>query len=321
MATQTQHGNNRGRDAKKPTQIPAAGWRDTLLRVKNELDGDHVSLVAAGIAFYGLLAIFPAIAALISLWGLLFDPQQVEQQIAALSEVLPQEAAGIIEGQARQVSANTGTGMSLAAIGGLLFTIYSASKGVKSFVAGLNIIYDEGESRGFIKRTVLVMALTLGMIIITVLTLATIAILPIAISFLPLGDTISSLLLYVRWPILLLVVMTAISILYRYAPNRRAARWEWVSVGSVAATILWIIGSIGFSIYVRNFASYNETYGSLGAVVILLMWFWLSAYIVLLGAELNSEMERQTRQDTTVEPEKPMGKRGAYAADTVGDKP
>lgn len=309
----------RGRHANKPSEISKKGWWDILLRVKDELSGDHVSLIAAGIAFYGLLALFPAIAALVSIWGLMADPQQIQGQLANLGSVLPQEAASIIRDQATEVASHTG-GASFAALGGLLLTIYSASKGVKAVIEGLNIIYDEEEKRGFIKLNMIALALTVGVVLVMVVALGLIAVLPAVMTALGLSGTLATLVSLVRWPILFVVIMAVLAVLYRYAPSRDEPRWRWVSWGAVLATVLWILGSIAFSIYVRNFGSYNETYGSLGAVVILLMWFWLSGFIVLLGAELNAEMEHQTAQDTTKGPSAPQGQRGARMADTVGEK-
>jgi membrane protein len=309
----------RGREAERPQEIPKAGWRDIIWRTQAELSGDHVSMVAASIAFYGLLAMFPAVAAIISIWGLMFDPQQIAQQIATVSGALPQDAAAIINDQAQSVAASAGAGISLAAAGGILLTLYSVSKGMKVLIEGLNIIYDE-EKRGFIKLTFVTLILTLGLIVVIV-ALGLIAVIPALLGNLGLGDAFRAMLAYARWPLLLVVTLVGLAVLYRYAPSREEPQWQWVSPGAMIATVLWLIGSIAFSIYVRNFGSYNETYGSLGAVVILLMWFWLSAFIVLLGAELNCEIERQTARDTTAGPAKPMGQRRAYAADTVGEKP
>ncbi|WP_106478806.1 YihY/virulence factor BrkB family protein [Phytohalomonas tamaricis] len=321
MARHDKQHDYRGRHAERPTEITTSGWRDTFLRVKEQLDRDHVTLIAAGVAFYGLLAIFPAIAALISLWGLLLDPQQIEQQITSLGSILPPEAASLLEQQARKVVKNTGSGINLTAIGGILFAVFSASRGVKGLIEGMNVVYDEDESRSLIKRTLMTLALTSGLIITTIVTLAALIFIPAVAGHLPLGDTVSTLILYSRWPLLIVLAMLSIAVLYRYGPHRAKPRWEWVSIGTVSATLLWILGSIGFSLYVRNFSSFDEIYGSLGAVVILLMWFWLSAFIVLLGGELNNEMERQTKRDTTERPEQSIGHRNAHAADTVGKKP
>lgn len=311
----------RGRQAERPQDIPKPGWRDIMWRVKAETTDDHVSMVAASIAFYGLLAIFPAIAAMISIWGLLFDPQQIAQQMESVTGALPEDAAGIINDQVQAVAAGAGTGVSIAAIVGILLALYSASKGMQAMIEGLNIIYDEEEQRGFIKLSLVTLILTVGLIVMMIVALTTIAVIPALLGNLGLGEVFRTLLDYARWPVLVVVALVGLAVLYRYAPSRAAPQWQWVSAGALTATVLWLIGSIAFSIYVRNFGSYNETYGSLGAVVILLMWFWLSAFIVLLGAELNCEIERQTERDTTTGRSKPRGERGAYAADTVGEKP
>jgi len=311
----------RGRQAERPQDIPKPGWRDILWRTKAEISDDHVSMVAASIAFYGLLAIFPAVAAMISIWGLLFDPQQIAQQIQSVTGALPEGAAGIVNDQAQAVAAGARTGVSLAALVGILLALYSASKGMKAMIEGLNIIYDEEEQRGFIKLNLVTLILTLGLIVMMIVALATITVIPALLGNLGLGEVFGTLLNYARWPVLLVVALVGLAILYRYAPSRQQPQWRWVSPGAVTATVLWLIGSVAFSIYVRNFGSYNETYGSLGAVVILLMWFWVSAFVVLFGAELNCEIERQTARDTTTGRPKPRGERGAYAADTVGEKP
>jgi membrane protein len=309
---------DRGRQSTTPSDIPQRGWKDILLRTWDELGGDHVSLIAAGIAFYGLLAIFPAIAAAIALWGLVFDPQDLERQVSAVSAALPPEAATILTDQVRKVAAAAGAGLSFAAIGGLLLALYSSSKGITSLIEGLNVIYDEPEKRGFIKFYLVALGLTLALMVMGLVSLALIALLPALIGSLGLGGFAQTLVVWLRWPLLALLAIVSLAVLYRFGPSRDAPRWRWVSWGAVVATVVWIAGSMLFSIYVRNFAGYNETYGSLGAVVILLMWLWLSAYIVLMGAELNSEMEHQTERDTTRGPDEPMGERGAHVADTVG---
>ena len=292
-----------------------------MLRTWRELGDDHVSMIAAGVGFYGLLAIFPAIAALISLWGLAFDPQQIEQQIESVSGFLPQDAAAIIKEQARAVASGAGGGVSLAAIGGILFALYSASKGMKALIEGLNIIYDEEEKRGFIKLNLLALGLTLAVIVAMIVALGLIVVVPIVLKFVGLGSVVADLVSLLRWPILFAGALFVLAALYRHAPSRARPRWRWVSWGAAIATLIWVIGSIAFSIYVSNFGSYNETYGSIGAVIILLMWFWLSAFVVLLGAELNSEMEHQTERDSTTDRPQPRGRRGAYVADHVGEVP
>ena len=320
-ADRDQRGDGRGRRAERPQDIPTPGWRDIALRTKNEISDDHVSITAAGVAFYALLAIFPAIAALISIWGLIADPAQIEQQIGSVAGMLPQEAASILRDQAHKVASNAGGALTFGLIFGLLLTLYSAAAGMKALIEGLNVAYDEQEKRGFIRYNLVALGLTLGAIVALIVALGLIAVLPALLGSLGLGSTAATLIAWLRWPLLFVFAMVALAVLYRYAPSRDEPRWRWVSWGSVIATLLWVLGSIAFSLYVRNFASYDATYGSLGAVVILLMWLWLSAFIVLLGAELNSEMEHQTAEDTTAGPPRPLGERGARMADTVGRTP
>ena len=312
---------SRGRAAGTPREIPAAGWRDVLWRVKDEMAKDNLSLVAAGVAFYALLAIFPGIAAVVSIYGLVVDPQTVSDQLAATSQVLPQETRGIIQEQLTRVTSSASTALSLGAIVSLLLALWSANKGTQSLISALNIVYDEPEKRGFVRLTLISLGLTLGIILFLIVGLAAIAAMPALFGNLGLPDGIQQLASWLRWPVLGLAFVIGLATLYRFAPSRHEPRWRWVSWGAVLATIMWLIGSALFSWYVSNFGSYNETYGSIGAVAVLMMWFWLSALIVLLGAELNAEMEHQTERDTTRGGEQPMGERGAYVADTIGHKP
>lgn len=310
----------RGRQAAQPTQIPKMGWLDVLWRVKNGIARDYIPVLAAGIAFYALLATFPIIVAIISLWAIMFDPHQIAQQILLVSQLLPPEAASIIEKQAEQTTENAGAGTSLAAVGALLLAIYSASRGMYWVMQGLNIVYDERESRGLLKKIAVTLLLTIGAIVMTTVALGVIAVIPIIIDVLALDNSTATLIDLMRWPLLMIMAMLAVAVIYRYAPDREEPRWQWISIGSVVSVMLWIAGSVGFSIYVSHFASFNRIYGSLGAVAILLVWFWLSAFVILMGAELNSEMEHQTRHDTTTGDEEPMGERGAHVADTLGEK-
>lgn len=313
--------DDRGRHAGSPREIPKAGWRDILLRTKDQVGKDHVSLVAAGVGFYGLLAIFPAITAIISIWGLMFDPDTITQQIERLSGILPEQAQSIVADQAAAIAEGAGTGASLAAIGGIFLALYSSMKGVKSLIDGLNIIYDEDEKRGFIKLNLLSLALTLALIAIMIGALGLLVVYPLVVSAFGFSSIVQTLVSLARWPLLGLVAVAGMAIVYRYGPSRTRPEWRWVTWGAVAGTVMWIVGSIAFSIYMQNFGNYNETYGTLGAGIALLMWFWLSSFAVLLGAELNSEIEHQVERDTTTGPSRPMGQRGAHAADTVGRQP
>ncbi len=309
-----------GRSAERPRDIPRTGWRDIALRVKDEIAEDNLSMIAAGVAFYLFFAMVPALAAVVSIYGLVADPEQVQEQIQALSGMLPPEAATIIQEQLQQVAGAAPGALSAGAAFSLLLTLWSVNKGTKALIEALNIVYDEHEQRGFIKLNLVSLALTLGILVFVVVTLALVAVLPALIGMLGLPDIVQALARWLRWPILAVVFMVVLAALYRYAPSRDAPKWRWVSPGAVAATVLWIIGSGLLSWYISNFGNYNETYGSLGAVMILMLWFWLSAFIILLGAEVNAEMEHQTERDTTRGEHRPMGQREAHVADTRGER-
>ncbi len=316
------HGEHgRGREAARPGEIPKPGWRDILLRTWREQSRDNLSLVAAGVAFYAMLALFPAIAALISIYGLLADPAQLQSQIGEVSGVLPPDARSIIQSQLSQVVSGAGGALSLGAVAGVLLALWSASKGMKGLIQALNIAYDEQESRGFLKLNAISLLLTFSGLVFFILALTAVVAMPALLDNLGLPDAVMWTVSIARWPVLAIAGMLALSVLYRYGPDRDQPRWRWVSWGSAGATVAWIGASLLFSLYVSRFGNYNETYGALGAVVILLMWLFITAYVVLFGAEFNAEMEHQTRKDTTRGEEQPMGKRGAHAADTLGPKP
>lgn len=308
----------RGRGAETPMEIPAPGWKDILLRVKDEIATDHVSLVAAGVAFYALLAIFPAVTALMALAGLVMEPAEVTAQLEALTNLIPEEAANIILDQAVAVTGSEETGLGWAFLIGLGLALYSASKGVGSLMEGLNVAYDEDETRGFVTKLIWTLGLTLMLIGVLLLGLAATVAVPAIVAFLALPDWFETFLTYGSWVLLAALTVVALAVLYRYGPARDNAEWKWLTPGSLIACILWIVASVGFSIYVSNFGSYNESFGSMAGAIILLMWLWISAFIVLLGAEFNSEMEAQTRKDSTTGPDEPMGQRDAVKADRLG---
>ncbi|MGQ9365216.1 YihY/virulence factor BrkB family protein [Azospirillum sp. ST 5-10] len=307
----------RGRRAERPGEIPRRGWKDVLWRVYEEQSKDNLGMVAGGVAYYALLALFPAIAAAVSIYGLVADPATVETHVQAMAGLLPEEALQVVRDQAKSVASASGSGLTVGAVAAILFALWSTSRGVSSMVTALNIVYDEQEGRSFLGLALLSLVLTVAGILFLFFTLAVVVVVPAVLQMVPLGG-LDWVVRLVRWPILAAAVMLALAVLYRYAPCRREPRWRWVTWGSAVATALWLLGSIAFSVYVTNFASYNETYGSVGAAVILLLWLNLTAYAVLIGAELNAEMEHQTARDTTEAPSKPMGERGAYVADTVG---
>jgi membrane protein len=305
----------RGRSAERPSDIPAPGWKDILLRTKDELADDHVSVIAAGVAFFGLLATFPAIGATISIAGMFADLRTVEQTLEGWLAGLPQGAGEILQEQARSVAAQGSTSLGWAALLGILLAIYGASKGVKTLMEGMNVAYDEDEKRGFVRLTLTALALTVLLIVGLLVAVGFAVGLPLLLE----STGLPAALAYLSWPIMAVIAVGGLSVLYRYGPSREKPKWRWTTPGSTIAIVIWILGTLAFSIYVQNFGSYNETYGALGSIIVLLTWLWLSAYIVLLGAELDSEIEHQTRHDTTTGPSEPMGQRGAVMADTLGE--
>lgn len=308
----------RGRNAETPYAIPAKGWWDVALRLKDEIAADRLGLIAAGVAFYGLLALFPAITALLAIGGLLVEPSQIINQLSTFSDMVPEAAMTIIVDQATAVAGSREGGLGLAAIAGVLIAIYSASKGMGSLMEGMNVAYDEEETRGFFVKTAITLGLTVFLIVGVLFGLSAALVIPSALSVLDFGPVVELLGMAITWTSLLFLTLAGLAIVYRYGPSRDAPEFIWISPGAVAACVLWVAGSIGFTIYVANFASYNESFGALGGAVILLMWLWISAFIILLGAELNAELEAQTTYDTTIGREKPMGERDAVKADELG---
>ncbi len=310
---------NRGRKAKAPTAIPLKGWKDIALRVKDRVKSDHVGLIAAGVAFYALLALFPALTALLAVSGLIVEPAQVIDLIDDLSAVMPRQVAEIIIAQAQQVAGSEQAGLGLATILGIALALWSASKGVASLIEGLNVAYGEEEKRGFIKLKLQTLLLTLGLILGAIYAAVAMMGVPAVLSFVDFGAITEWLIAGIGWVILICLMIVGLGVVYSYGPSRDPAHWRWLSGGAIVAVLIWLVGSIAFAFYAANFGSYNETFGSLGGVIVLLTWLWLSAYIVLMGAELNAEIEAQTRRDTTVGKTEAMGERGAVKADNLGE--
>jgi membrane protein len=310
---------SRGREARTPTDIPAPGWKDIAFRVKDEIAADRVGLVAAGVAFYGLLALFPGITAMMALAGLLVEPNQVLNLMQGLEGLVPQEVLTIVTDQAEKVAGSREGGLGLALVLGLLLALWSASKGVGSLMQGMNIAYDEEEERGFFMLNAVKLVLTLLAILSALLGLAMLGGLPLLVALEQTPPWIDWVLSGAGLFGALLIAITGLALCYRYGPSRDRAAWRWISPGALVACLVWIIGSAGFAFYVANFGTYNETFGTMAGVIVLLMWMWLSAFIILLGAELNAEIEAQTRKDTTVGEGDPMGERGATKADTLGE--
>jgi membrane protein len=309
----------RGRQAEQPQQIPPRGWKDIALRVKTEVKRDQVPLLAAGVAFYTLLSLFPAIIAAVSIYGLVANPDSVRRQLDRLAQLLSPQTADILGKQIQQITSGAGGALGLATVLGILTALWSASSGMKALVAGVNLAYDETETRKFLKLRGLALLLTIGAMVLMGIALALIVAFP-AVT----GDLATALrwgASVLRYLLLAALLVVSLAVLYRYAPDRDNPRWTWVSWGSVVATLLWVLASAGFSVYVSHFGNYNKTYGALAGLVILLLWLWLTALVVLVGAELNTEMELQTARDTTTGPDRPMGERDAHAADHVAAAP
>ena len=308
--------SDRGRMASAPSEIPSKGWKDIALRVWRKFNSDRILLISAGVTFYAILAIFPAIAALVSIYGLVADPNTINQHVNDLRGVMPDGALDIIGDQVKRLAAKGNGTLGLTLAASLLLSLWSANGGVKSVFDALNIAYEETEKRGFFRLTLQSLVFTGGALLFVILALTAIVVVPVALQFLGVDEKAWYVAL-LRWPALLLVVIFGLAVLYRFGPSRNKAKWRWVSPGSALAAVLWLLASGLFSWYVAHFGSYNQTYGSLGAAIGFMTWIWISTIVVLLGAELNAETERQTAMDTTNGAPKPLGARRAHAADTV----
>jgi membrane protein len=308
----------RGRQANTPGEIPAAGWRDILWRTWEQINVDRVLAVAAGVTFYSLLALFPALTALVSIYGLFADRATMIDHLTTLSGFLPGGAIEIISGQMERIVSQPAETLGVGFAVGLGFALWSANQGVKAMFDALNVAYGEQEKRGFFALNALSLTFTLLALLFILAAIGAIVVLPAALAHLGLDGADAPWLQYGRWPALVVVLITLIAILYRFGPSREHAKWRWITPGGALAALVWVAASIGFSWYVGNFGSYNETYGSLGAVIGFMTWIWVSATIILAGAELNAQMEHQTSKDTTTGDPVPMGFRGAKMADSVG---
>jgi membrane protein len=311
----------RGRSADKPSDIPAPGWKDILLRVYGRISEDRIIAIAAGVTFYALLAIFPAIAALVSVYGLFSDPATVSEHVSNLSTIMPGGAIDIVSEQMNRVASQGGGTLGFAFLLGLAISLWSANAGIKALFDALNVIYDEQERRSFFALNAISLLFTLSMIAFALIAMAAIVVLPAVLGYLGLGAATEWLIEIGKWPALLAAVALIIALIYRYGPDRENARWRWITWGSAFAAFAWLVASLLFAWYAANFGSYNKTYGSLGAAIGFMTWIWISTVVVLLGATLDAEMERQTARDTTTGPPKPMGQRGAIVADTAAASP
>jgi membrane protein len=310
--------SGRGREATKPTQIPWQGWKDILWRVYEEITKDRLLAVAAGVVFFGLLATFPAITAAVSLYGLFASYATINDHLSLLAGIIPAGGFDIVREQIERIVSKGDAKLTFGFIFGLGLALWSANAGMKAIMDALNVIYEEEEKRSFFNLNLVSLSLTFGGIAALLLALGTVVVLPLLFGWLGLSSFTETVIAVLRWPALLLLVITGLAVLYRYGPSRTKAKWEWLSVGTFIAALLWLAGSALLSWYLANFANYDATYGSLGAAIGFMMWMWLSSIVILLGAEINAEIEHQTAKDTTLA-KKPLGRRGAAMADTVGE--
>jgi membrane protein len=304
-----------GEDADKPQQIPAKGWVQVAKRGWAEAKADNVSLMAAGMAYYTFLAIFPAIIAAVLLYGFFADPATIATQLDALGSAIPADIKKTITDQIALAAGNGKVGW--AAVIAIVVALFSASGGMNNLMTAINIAYDEEETRGLVKKRLIALALTIGAIVFFLVVVSLVAVLPVVLGFFGTNGVVLFLIQAARWVLIAVVITVALAVLYRVAPNRDAPKMRWVSVGAGIATLLWIIASIGFSIYVTLFGSYAKTYGAIAGIVILLFWLFITSYAILLGAEINAESEQQTIKDTTKGAPQPLGKRDAVKADSV----
>jgi membrane protein len=307
----------RGRGAQAPTEIPAAGWRDVLLRVVHGISEDRITTIAGGVTFFVLLAIFPGLAGLISLYGLFADSGTIAQHLDSLAGIMPEGGLQIVRDQLQQLTSQPPQKLGFAMAGGLAISLWSANGGIKAMFEGLNAVYHENEKRSFIRLNAISLTFTLGILGFVMVSLLTITVVPqllAAYGFPGIGEIVN----VARWPTLLLIASLMIAVIYRFGPSRNRAQWRWISPGSIFAAVVWIAASLLFSWYTSHFGSYNKTYGSLGAAIGFMTWMWISTIVILVGAKINAELEHQTAVDTTDGHPAPRGERGARMADTIG---
>jgi membrane protein len=311
------HEPRRGRLAKTPWEIPWRGWKDILWRTYQQINEDRLLAVAAGVVFYGVLALFPALAAFVSLYGLFADAGTINDHLSLIAGILPGGAIDIIREQFERLASTGDVKLGFGFIVSLGIALWSANAGMKAIMDALNVVYEEKEKRSFIKLNLVSLAFTIVAISSLLFAVGAVVVVPILLAWLGLGS-MTTLIQYGRWPVLLLVVFVGLAAIYRFGPSRRKPRWQWLSVGSVVAAAAWLASSALLSWYLGSFAHYDATYGSLGAAIGMMMWMWISSIVILFGAQLNSEIEHQTVHDSTVGRDKPLGARGAVMADTVG---
>lgn len=308
----------RGRFAPTPLAMTRLGWRDILVRTWNETMEDRLLTLSAGVAFFVLLSFAPALSVLVSVYGIFADPAAISEQLLPLLRVLPQEGVQLVEDQLTRLASRPADALSLNLLIGLGFAIWSANAGIKGLFEALNAIYDEREERSFIHFNAVSLITTLSAILLLCLMIFALGVLPRLLALIPGEGLLAPVVAVLRWPILLGIATVAIAALYWVGPSRRGARFSWLWPGAALAAIIWVAASSLFAWYASTLGNYAATYGSLAAIVVFMTWLWLSATIILIGAEFNAELEHQTAMDTTMGPPKPLGARGAAMADRIG---
>lgn len=311
---------DRGRHARSPADVPTSGWKDILWRTYNEFSDDRVTLIAAAVTYYLLLSLFPTLAAFVSLYGLFADPATVGDHLGMLSAIVPEGGMAIIQEQVTSLTSGGETKLGFALVISLGIALWSASSGVKTMFEAMNVAYDETEQRGYIKLSLVALAFILAGLLGAIVLIGAAVVVPIVLNSIGLGEGLEWLLQIGSYLVLAVILMTAIAALYRFGPSRQQAKWRWITPGAVLAVVVIILISMLFSWYAANFADYDETYGSLGGLIAMLTWMWISVTILIAGAELNAEAERQTKEDSTTGKEDRLGRRDATAADTVGSE-
>jgi membrane protein len=312
-------GDSHGRQASVPESIPRKGLKDVFWRVVHEVLEDRVMLIAAGVTFYLLLAMFPALAALVSLYGLFANPLTMSEHLDELAAVLPPGAFELVSEQIRSLVERRDSALGIAFFIGLAIALWSTHSGTLAIFDAMNVAYGEGEKRSLVRLNLIALCFTVCAIITAIILIGLVAVMPVVLSFLWLDRFQEQMALVLRWPLFLAVVVAAVMAIYRFGPSREPARLRWMTWGALVTTFVWFLMSLGLSVYLDRFANYNATYGTLGALIGFLVWIWLSVAILIVGAELNAELEHQTAKDTTTGKPRVMGMRGAYVADTLGE--
>ncbi len=308
----------RGRNAHSPTEVPAEGWKDIAFRVRDEIADDNTSLAAAGVSFFGFLALIPGLAAAISVYAMFADPTEMQRQLSEWLGNVPEEAQALVTDQLSRLAEQTTGVLTLSTIVAVALALWTASSGMANLIKAINMAYDEEDQRAFLARRGLALLLSLGAIVLLGAIAFTVTAVFPWLSELTRSAVVAGIGQILAWILAGAAFVFALTVLYRVGPHRDNPEWKWVTLGSIVALVLWLVATVLFRIYVANFGTYNETYGSLAAVVILLFWLYITSFVVLLGALINAESEHQTRTDTTVGRDQPMGRRNAEMADTLG---